>query len=164
MKKTLLLTAFVLLLITAFLLNITPVHVPDGIDKVFHFIGFSSLATFAILVFRSFFGEDSINFFIILVLIFGGVFAGIFEISQNFIPTRSCDINDWFMNLFGIAFSCALSFLFYAKKGILAKEKHSAFNFKEGLPYYSVNMTTLLESNSFKKENEKFSRPLIYTK
>ncbi len=119
MKKAVLLIIFAMLIVVAILLNFAPIHVPSPMDKICHFAGFSVLTAFAILAFDSFFGEKSINSFILFVFIFGGVFAAIFEFSQSFVPQRSCDINDLFVNLSAIAFMCAISFLFYSWKKVV---------------------------------------------
>ena len=118
-KKVLLLAMFVGLLLSAIALTLAPIHVPSPLDKICHFAGFSALTAFAILTFDSFFGENSINPFILLTFVFGGFFAAIFEFAQNFVPKRSCDVNDLIVNLLGIAFICVASFLFYSGKKVV---------------------------------------------
>ncbi len=115
MKKFTQLIFFCLLLVTGVLLDIAPIHVPDGVDKVCHFIGFSLITVFAILTFVSFFGKKWINFFLMFLLVFGGVFAGLSEFLQFFTAARDCSVGDWITNLSGIAFVVLIMFFVNAR-------------------------------------------------
>ncbi len=113
------------------MLDIACISVPDGIDKVYHFIGFSLFSASAIRTFISFFGRDKINSFIISLLIFGGLFAGLMEVLQNYTPSRNCDVYDWAANILGIAFVCVLYFLINCKQKRVMKTRQNIFCFND---------------------------------
>lgn len=116
MKKETHLTIFILLLIAGITLDLAPIQVPQGIDKIYHFIGFAIITAFAITTFIGFFGKKYLNIFFVFILIFGGLFAGISEEMQKFTVVRGCDVFDWLVNLAGITIACVLAFLINAKK------------------------------------------------
>lgn len=70
------------------------------------------------------------------MLTFGGVFAGISEVLQKFIAIRSCDVNDWLVNLCGIALVCAITFLTNSKEKKDIELNQERFDFKD-LPVLS---------------------------
>lgn len=131
MKKITLLITFILVVVAGILLDLAPIRVPDGIDKVYHFIGFSILSLFSILSFVEFFGKKSINIFLFFIMTFGGVFAGISEILQKYVAIRSCDVNDWFVNLLGIAFVCMVTFLTYSRQKKEFEINQATFELKD---------------------------------
>ncbi|MDD3436889.1 MAG: hypothetical protein PHC64_07045, partial [Candidatus Gastranaerophilales bacterium] len=81
--KNIHLITFILLIITGITLDLAPIQVPDGIDKVYHFIGFFLITIFAIASFSSIFGKKQLGKFFMFILIFGGFFAGISETLQK---------------------------------------------------------------------------------
>lgn len=131
MKRITLLITFILVLTAGVLLDLAPIHVPDGIDKIYHFLGFSLLTFLAILNFVEFFGKKSIDSFLFFIMTFGGIFAGISEFLQKFVAVRDCDVNDWLVNLCGIAFVCAITFLIYAKEKKEDEINHTSYDFND---------------------------------
>lgn len=107
---------FCLILVGGVLLSIAPIQVPDGVDKICHFIGFILVTAMAISTFIIFFGKKYINSFLICLLAFGGILAGISEFAQKFITLRECSVEDWVTNLGGIAIVVVIAFLVFAKK------------------------------------------------
>lgn len=131
MRKSIQLILLCLLLMIGALLDLAPVHVPDGIDKLYHFIGFSFVTLFAIATYVSFFGKKLLNFFFMFLLTFGGVFAGISEFLQKFVAVRDCSVADWITNLCGISFVVALAFLAYSKERRTVELSEGRFDFKD---------------------------------
>lgn len=131
MKRATLLITFTLVLVVGVLLDLAPVQVPDGIDKIYHFTGFFLLTLLSILNFIEFFGMKLINLFLLFVMTFGGIFAGISEILQKLISVRSCDVNDWFVNLLGITFVCMIVFLVCSKQKKESEITQTTFDFKD---------------------------------
>jgi VanZ family protein len=111
MKKSTHLAIFIILIITGILLDLAPIEVPAGVDKVCHFTGFFVITISAITTFYKFFGTKWLNFFFILALIGGGLFAGLSEDAQKLVPVRGCDPYDWITNIGGISLACVLFFL-----------------------------------------------------
>lgn len=111
MKKSIHLTIFILLIISGILLDLAPIQVPAGIDKVYHFIGFFIITMSAIITFYKFFGTKWLNLFFILALCGGGLLAGLSENAQRLVPIRGCDIYDWITNISGISLACIVFFL-----------------------------------------------------
>jgi len=131
MKKITLLIAFILVLVAGILLDLAPIRVPDGIDKIYHFIGFSLLTFLAVLNFVEFFGKESVNSFLLFIMTFGGIFAGISEFLQKLTAFRDCDVNDWLTNLFGITLVCIITFLIYSKEKKEFEINQTTFDFKD---------------------------------
>ena len=131
MKKITLLITFILVLAAGVLLDLAPIRVPDGIDKIYHFAGFSILTFFAILNFVEFFGKKSVNSFLLFIMTFGGIFAGISEFLQKLTAFRDCDVNDWLTNLCGITIVCIITFLVYSKQKKEFEIDQATFDFKD---------------------------------
>jgi VanZ family protein len=114
MKKSTHLIIFISLIFLGFILDLAPIEVPAGIDKVYHFTGFFIITISAITTFYKFFGTKWLNLFFMLALIGGGLFAGLSEDAQKFVPIRGCDPVDWLTNIGGISLACALFFIINA--------------------------------------------------
>lgn len=110
-KKISNLILLVSVLATGILLDIAPISVPDGVDKVYHFIGFALLTALAISTYVSFFGKKHINLFLMALLILGGVFGGLSEFLQEFVSMRDCSVNDWLADLFAVNLVVVFTFL-----------------------------------------------------
>lgn len=111
MKKSTHLTIFIILLFTGVLLDLAPIRVPAGVDKVCHFLGFFVITMSAIITFYKFFGTKWLNLFFILILTGGGLCAGLSEDAQKLVPIRGCDPYDWITNIGGISLACVVFFL-----------------------------------------------------
>jgi VanZ family protein len=116
MKKIIKLLMFFLFLGLGVFFDLAPINVPDGIDKIYHFIGFSLMTMLAISTFSSFFSKKWLNLFLMFLLVFGGMFAGIAEYLQTFVPLRTCSVDDWITNLCGITFVVIFVFLNNSKE------------------------------------------------
>lgn len=116
MNKTTNLIIFIILTIAGIALDIAPIQVPAGIDKVYHFIGFFLITLSAMITFISFFGKNFLYHFMVFTLTFGALLAGFAENIQKFVPIRGCDPQDWFVNLSGIGLACIIIFLFNIKR------------------------------------------------
>lgn len=115
MKKRNNLIIFISLLISGIILDLAPITVPAGLDKVYHFIGFFTISLSAISTFLAFFDKKWLNYFFIFMLTVGALCAGLSEDAQKLDPVRGCDVYDWITNLGGISLACVLSFLYNAK-------------------------------------------------
>ena len=115
MKKASLII-FISLLIIGIILDLAPIQVPTGIDKIYHFTGFFLITISSIVTFILFFGKKQLNYFFMFILIFGGLFAGISEILQKLTAVRGCDVMDWLVNICGIGVASALAFLMTSKR------------------------------------------------
>lgn len=131
MKKVTLLVLFAVLLISGVILDLLPIRVPDGLDKIYHFVGFAALTITSIKLFEAFFGKKLINSFMMFILIFGGLFAGISEVLQKLVAVRSCDVNDWVVNLLGIGLVCVVTFLINSKASKIRELNYEMFEFKD---------------------------------
>lgn len=117
MKKIIRLSWFVLFLFGMVVFDLGPIQVPDGIDKVYHFIGFSIFTVLSISLFAAFFDKKWLNAFLVFLLIFGGAIAGITEFVQKVLSsTRECSYEDWLANLFGIVFVTLFVYLVNSKQ------------------------------------------------
>lgn len=116
MKKNTTIITLILYSAVCFTLYIIPFHVPNGIDKLLHILGFALLTILAIASFITTKGDKSLNFFLFILLITGGLLAGVAEYIQGFIPARSCSVEDWVANIFGISLVSASTFVFNIKK------------------------------------------------
>lgn len=114
MKRSTHLIIFICLIIIGIILDLAPINVPAGVDKVYHFIGFFTITMSAIITFYEYFGAKWMNLFFVLVLIGGGLCAGLSEDAQKFVAIRGCDPLDWLTNLGGISLACALFFILNA--------------------------------------------------
>lgn len=112
MKKSTHLIIFICLIIAGIVLDLAPIQVPAGIDKVYHFIGFFIITMSAIITFYEYFGTKWMNLFFVFALTFGGLLAGLSEDAQKLVAIRGCDPMDWFTNIGGISLACALFFVF----------------------------------------------------
>lgn len=131
MKKNNLFIVLILTLMAGVLLDLAPLHVPDGIDKIYHFVGFAVISVLAILTFVEFFGKKSINLFLLSVMSIGGFFAAISEFLQKLTAVRDCDVNDWLVDLLGITLICIVAFLIYAKQKKELEINQATFDFKD---------------------------------
>jgi len=131
MNKNKQMLLFCLLLAAGILLDIAPIQVPEGIDMVYHFIGFASITISAISTFTAFLGTKALNAFLFFLLGFGGVFAGISEFLQVFTAVRTCSVNDWITNLSGIALIVAIAFLANAKEQKKIELDEERFDLKD---------------------------------
>ena len=114
MKKSTHLIIFICLIIAGIVLDLAPIQVPAGVDKVYHFSGFFIITMSAVITFYEYFGTKWMNLFFVLALTLGGLFAGLSEDAQKFVPIRGCDPMDWLTNIGGISLACALFFVFNA--------------------------------------------------
>lgn len=117
MKKKVNLIVFISIIIVGIILCLAPIKVPAGIDKVYHFIGFFAVSLSAISTYRAFFGEKFLNYFMVFLLILGGLLAGLSEDAQKFVAVRGCDVFDWFTNLGGIGLACLLTLILTFERG-----------------------------------------------
>jgi len=131
MKKITQLLLFCTFLAVGIILDLAPIHVSAGIDKLYHFMGFSLITIFAISTFVSFLGRKSLNAFLLFLLGFGGIFAGISEFLQTFVAVRDCSVNDWVTNLCGIAVVVVFTFLISSKENTTAELNEGQFDFKD---------------------------------
>jgi len=136
MKKVSQFLLLALLLAVGILLDLAPIQVPDGVDKVYHFFGFALITFFAINTFVSHYGKKSLDSFLMFLLTFGSVFAGISEFLQKFVSVRECDPVDWLTNLFGITLVVAITYFMNSKQHRDAELNESQFDFKD-LPVLS---------------------------
>jgi VanZ family protein len=113
------------------LLDIAPIQVSEEIDKICHFAGFAIITALAIATFIVLFGRKSINNFLLFLLTFGGIFAGFTEILQKFIAVRSCCVEDWIVNLCGIAVVSIFAFLFHSKQEKEIRLNEERLDFKD---------------------------------
>jgi len=112
MKKFIRVVWFVLFLFGMVMFYIAPISVPEYVDKIYHFIGFTVLSILSISLFAAFFDKKWLNTFLVFLLLFGGAIAGVAELVQkHFSALRSCDYNDWIANLCGIVFVTLFVFL-----------------------------------------------------
>lgn len=111
MKKQTHLIIFIALIAIGILLDLAPIQVPAGVDKICHFFGFFIITMSAIITFYKFFGTKWLNLFFMLTLIGGGLLAGLSENAQKFVPIRGCDPYDWVTNIGGISLACVIFFL-----------------------------------------------------
>ncbi|OGH96377.1 MAG: hypothetical protein A2104_04785 [Candidatus Melainabacteria bacterium GWF2_32_7] len=107
--KSLIILTFILFI--GLLLSILPIKVPGGIDKIFHFIVFYGTTTFSTYIIIKAFGNKWINHYLIAILMIGGGLATLSELIQDYVPLRSCDLDDWFINLTGIGASILVTYL-----------------------------------------------------
>ncbi len=111
MKKQTHLIIFISLIATGIILDLAPIKVPMGVDKVLHFFGFFVFTMSAIITFYKFFGTKWLNSFFMLTLIGGGLLAGLSEDAQKRVAIRGCDPYDWITNIGGISLACVIFFL-----------------------------------------------------
>lgn len=111
MKKSTHLIIFIALIAIGIFLDLAPIQVPAGVDKVCHFIGFFVITMSAIITFYKFFGTKWLNLFFMLTLIGGGLLAGLSEDAQKLVAIRGCDPYDWITNISGISLACVIFFL-----------------------------------------------------
>ncbi len=135
MKKTFMLIVFICVLASGIALDLLPITVPDGIDKLYHFLGFSLLTALSIKTFIVFFGKKNINKFFFFLLTFGGVFAAVSEGVQSFLSLRSCDVYDWLTNLFAIAFVVLIAYINISKENLIEEALNSRFDKRDLLAF-----------------------------
>ena len=131
MKKKLQLLVLGLVFVVGILLDLAPIRVPDGIDKIYHFIGFSLITILAISTYISFFGKKWINLFLMSLLIFGGIFGGISEFLQKYVAIRDCSFQDWITNLCGVTLIVVIAFLNGSRERKKIESNESQFEFKD---------------------------------
>lgn len=110
------LIVFISLLMLGLVLNLAPIEVPAGVDKVYHFIGFFVISLSAISTFLACFDKKWLNLFIVLMLTVGALCAGLSEDAQKLTLVRGCDVFDWIANIGGISLASLLTFLYSSKK------------------------------------------------
>ena len=131
MKKVTQLLLFCTLLIAGVLLDLAPISVPDGIDKIYHLVGFSLITIVAISTYIAFFNKKWINAFLLFLLVFGGAFSGISEFLQTYASMRECSVYDWMANLCGIAIVVVFTFLINSKETKNVEFNEDRFDFKD---------------------------------
>ena len=97
------LAILLIMLIFVVILNVCPIVVPNGLDKIVHYIGFFMFSGYACFVYVKMYGKKYFNFFLVRLLIYGAVLATITELSQKYASLRSCDVYDWLYDIYGIA-------------------------------------------------------------
>jgi VanZ family protein len=131
MNKIIKLSLFVVAVFIGILLDLLPIQVPNGIDKVYHFIGFALITMCAISTFVAFVDKKWLNYFLIFLLVFGGIFAGMAEFVQKCTIMRNCSVEDWVVNLSGIVFVTLFVFLANAKEAKNHDVFESCFELKD---------------------------------
>ena len=131
MNKNKQLLLFCILIISGIVLDIAPLQVPDGIDKIYHFVGFALITMSAISTFTAFLGTKALNAFLFFLLGCGGVFAGLSEFLQAFTAVRTCSVYDWVTNLLGITIVVAIAFLANAKEQKNIELNEGRFDYKD---------------------------------
>ena len=116
-KKFILLALLVIVIISGIILDLLQIHIPNGVDKVWHFVAFSLFSYLLILCYVEFYGTKFINRFLVLFLIIGGILACCSELLQKFSSIdRDCSALDWFFDILAIGFVGIISYLFYSRK------------------------------------------------
>lgn len=116
-KKNILLSLLIITFISGVVLDLSPIHIHDGLDKVCHFVAFSVFSGLLTLCYVEFFGTKLINKFLFFMLIIGGVVACFSELLQKFSSIeRDCSALDWLFDILAIGFVGAISYLCYSKK------------------------------------------------
>jgi VanZ family protein len=93
----------------------TPSFLPDGADKVVHFLMYGSLG---LLVARALLSERGNWRTAILTLVFALAFAAVDEWHQQFIAGRSADAADWTADALGAATGSALALALRRRGGL----------------------------------------------
>ncbi len=116
-KKIILLTLLVITIISGVVLEMLPIHIHDGLDKVCHFMAFAIFSGLLTLCYVEFFGAKLINRFLVYLLIIGGVVACFSELLQNFRSIeRDCCALDWLFDILAIGFVGMITYLYYSQK------------------------------------------------
>lgn len=135
MKKEFQMALLGFILIAGIMLDLVPIKVPDGIDKIYHFLGFSVLTISAISTFIAYKGTKYLNSFLIFLLVFGGFAAGVGEMLQKFVAIRECSPYDWATNLLGIAVVVIISYINHSKAERNIEIDESTFKFQDIVVY-----------------------------
>lgn len=117
MNKYVLLILLVIAIITGVVLDVMPIQIHDGIDKLWHFIAFAIFSALVTLCYVAFFGIKNINSFLFYLLIAGGMAACCSELLQTLSDTeRDCSVWDWLFDISAIGTVCGIFYLYYSKK------------------------------------------------
>lgn len=92
----------VLFIIIGVYLDISHIHVPNGIDKIAHFIAFFLATSWLMFLITKLLPPKFFPQLIVILFLFLGVFAAFAEKIQNITADRSCDSLDWMANIAGI--------------------------------------------------------------
>lgn len=122
-NKMLYILITILFIIIGVVLDISNIHVPKGIDKIYHFIAFSIATYWALFLTRRFCSKKLFNRLIVVVLLFLGTFAAFTEKMQNTTAGRSCDPMDWLANIAGITVAGIIFYLINIRINYLHNEE-----------------------------------------
>lgn len=104
---------FLALSILALYLTLARISVPDGWDKVCHFVVFGLASAILAFTFRLNFGNKYLNHFLFILFLMGGVGAAVSEELQKwFTDYRSFEASDWLANVLGMSVFLALFYFF----------------------------------------------------
>jgi len=121
----------VLVLSAGIALDLAPIRVPAGVDKLYHFIGFALITVLTISTYISFFCKKNINLFLMSLLVFGGIFGGFSEFLQQFVALRDCSVSDWLANLLAVIIVVVFTFLKASKEKKNIESSESQFDVKD---------------------------------
>lgn len=116
-KKTALLTLLAAVFILGVILDMMPIHIHDGVDKICHFVAFSIFSGLLTVCYVEFFGAKLINRFLFYLLTIGGIMACFSELLQKFSSIdRDCSALDWLFDILAIGFVGKITYLYYSLK------------------------------------------------
>jgi len=116
-KKITLLTLLAAVFISGVILDMMPIHIHDGVDKICHFVAFSIFSGLLTACYVEFFGTKLINRFLFYLLTIGGVVACFSELLQKFSSIdRDCSALDWLFDILAIGFVGGITYLYYSLK------------------------------------------------
>lgn len=116
-KKTALLTLLAAVFILGVILDMMPIHIHDGVDKICHFVAFSIFSGLLTVCYVEFFGAKLINRFLFYLLTIGGIMACFSELLQKFSSIdRDCSALDWLFDILAIGFVGGITYLYYSLK------------------------------------------------
>lgn len=106
-----------MVIISGIILDVLPIHVPNGIDKIYHFVAFAILSIVIILCYVEFYGTKFINRFLVCLLLLGGIVACCSELLQKLSSIeRDCSALDWLFDILAIGVVGIISYLYYSRK------------------------------------------------
>lgn len=116
-KKTALLTLLAAVFILGVILDMMPIHIHGGVDKICHFVAFSIFSGLLTVCYVEFFGAKLINRFLFYLLTIGGIMACFSELLQKFSSIdRDCSALDWLFDILAIGFVGGITYLYYSLK------------------------------------------------
>lgn len=121
---------FCMILVSGVILDLAPIKVPDGVDKIYHFLGFAIITMSAISTFIAFCGKKYFNQFLMLVLVFGGIASGVGEFLQRFVSVREVSVADWITNILAITFIVIIAYIGNSKDSKQKEISDEVFEFK----------------------------------